>query len=151
MLCSFFTLLDQKKGKEPIREGGAPRTRRRRITTVRCHMQNLIQRAKSATLGSHFPKAMSQKVLTIFRFEKPYLVHSWLCHVKFQDSVLDSCILPCVFRPSSFHNPWHPFIVSFLPRAKILEHVLCEDHSLSNLLQGIGEQYTKLWSAGTFI
>lgn len=87
---------------------------------------------------SRFPKALSQKVLTIFRFEKPYLVHSWLCHVKFQDSVLHSCILPCVFRSSSFHNPWHPVIVSFLPRAKTLEHVLYEDHSLSNLLQEIG-------------
>lgn len=38
LLCSFFTLLDQKKGKEPIREGRAPRTQRRRINTVRCHM-----------------------------------------------------------------------------------------------------------------
>lgn len=118
------------------------------LTQVDATCRILFKEQSLLSLCSHFPKALSQKVLSIFRFEKPYLVHNWLCHVKFQDSVSDSCILPCVFRPSSLRNPWHPVIVSFLPRAKTLEHVLYEDHSLSSLLRGIKGT---IYQTGTFI
>lgn len=119
LLCWTRRKLRNLAGREEPHEPGEGT-----LTQLDATCRILFKEQSLLPLGSHFPKALSQKVLTIFRFEKPYLVHSWLCHVKFQDSVLDSHILPCVFRPSSFHNLWHPVIVSFLPQAKTLEHVL---------------------------
>lgn len=97
-------LLDQKKGEEAGREG--PReSREGTLTQIRCHMENPVQRSQVCYSLLHIsPKHHHRKFWSFFRFEKSFLVHSWLCHVKFQDSVLDSRT-SAMWLPASFPLP----------------------------------------------